>query len=115
MPPPRKVASTKTLSPRGATLRMGADPLRKALATLEPTREGFEGLTAELVNAATQGRLNLMSSGEQSGLDAISARSFTQPRRGCCQSNGNLSPFGRTLPYPEPSLDMDRPPLGQGG
>ena len=34
---------------------------------------------------------------------------------GCCQSNGNLSPFGRTLPYPEPSLDMDRPPLGQGG
>ena len=60
---------------------MGADPLRKALAALEPTREGFEGLTAELVNAATQGRLNLMSSGEQSGLDAISAQSFSQPRR----------------------------------
>ena len=36
-------------------------------------------------------------------------------RKGCCQSNGNLSPFGRTLPYPEPSLDIDRPPLGQGG
>lgn len=45
--------------------------LRDALVSLEATRDGFEGLTASLVSAATGGLLNLMSSGDQRGLDAI--------------------------------------------
>ena len=35
--------------------------------------------------------------------------------KGCCQSNGNASPPGRALPYPELGLGGEGPPLGQCG
>ena len=35
--------------------------------------------------------------------------------RGCCQSNGNSSPLGRTKRKPELALSHDCAPPGQGG
>ena len=34
---------------------------------------------------------------------------------GCCQTNGNLSPLGRSFPFPRCGLDGEGPPLRQGG
>jgi len=34
---------------------------------------------------------------------------------GCCQSNANSSPLGRSSPKPELALPNDLPPLSQGG
>lgn len=53
----------------------------RALLQLAPTREGFEGLVAELIEATSQGRLALMSSGDQAGVDAIEPRIGFAPRR----------------------------------
>ncbi|WP_192365054.1 hypothetical protein [Mesorhizobium mediterraneum] len=53
----------------------------KALLALNPTREGFEGLLAALVEATTGGRLALMSSGDQAGVDAVAPPSGFAPRR----------------------------------
>lgn len=55
--------------------------LSAALLKLRPTREGFEGLVADLVEAASGGRLALMSSGDQLGVDGVDAPGSVAPRR----------------------------------
>lgn len=54
--------------------------LAGALLQLPATREGFEGLITGLVEAASGGRLALMSSGDQQGVDAVAPRG-NAPRR----------------------------------
>ncbi|WP_143074954.1 hypothetical protein [Sphingobium sp. AP50] len=58
-----------------------ASDLRAALLTLPATREGFEGLTAQLIDAATGGALRLLASGDQLGVDGIADPHGAGPRR----------------------------------
>ena len=86
----------------------------------------------ERVAAAVDGGMSRRQAAERFGVSAASAVRWMQqkqrtgtvrpgPQGGdkrshrCCQSNGNLSPFGRTLPYPGVWLGVQGPPLGQGG
>ncbi len=55
--------------------------LRQRLVQLDATKDGFEGLIAALVSAATAGQMRLMSSGDQKGVDALSDPSNTSARR----------------------------------
>ena len=52
-------------------------------------------------------------------LGVVGASAAVQLRQhvgyGCCQSNGDPSPSGRTLPYPELTLGVQGPPVGQCG
>lgn len=52
-----------------------------ALLSLPATREGFEGLTAALIDAATGGALRLLASGDQLGVDGIADSVGSGPRR----------------------------------
>ncbi|WBO24323.1 hypothetical protein [Sphingomonas abietis] len=52
-----------------------------ALLSLPATREGFEGLTATLIDAATGGTLRLLASGDQLGVDGIADPVGPGPRR----------------------------------
>ncbi|HEX8262142.1 MAG TPA: hypothetical protein VF547_04645, partial [Allosphingosinicella sp.] len=66
----------------GASRHDDACPaIKNALLRLAATKDGFEGLVAALVEAATGGPLLLMSSGDQGGLDAIGADRGSAPRR----------------------------------
>ena len=58
------------------------------------------------------------SAGQTPWLDLPNAEEWIDHRLrfgGCCQSNGDLSPVRRTLPYPELRLSRNRTPLGQCG
>ncbi|MES0110029.1 hypothetical protein [Mesorhizobium sp. M0013] len=55
--------------------------LARALRDLHPTRDGFEGLLAALIEATTGGQLALMSSGDQVGVDGVAPFSGFAPRR----------------------------------
>lgn len=52
-----------------------------ALRSLPATRDGFEGLTASLIDAATGGALRLLASGDQLGVDGIADPVAVEPRR----------------------------------
>ncbi|TGQ04885.1 MULTISPECIES: hypothetical protein [unclassified Mesorhizobium] len=55
--------------------------IANALLDLPPTRAGFEGFVAALIDAATGGRLALMSSGDQAGVDGVTLSPGFAPRR----------------------------------
>ncbi len=75
----------------GSVIRMAKNPngikpqpysaVAKSLLALNPTRDGFEGLLAALVETTTGGRLALMSSGDQAGVDAVAPLTGLAPRR----------------------------------
>jgi len=50
-----------------------------------------------------------------SGAPALFPPAGTERWRGCCQSNANLSPLGRTSPTPALGLARELPPPSQSG
>lgn len=61
--------------------RSAAMEVQDALLKLAPTREGFEGLTASLIDAATGGAIKLFASGDQLGVDGVAEPVGTGPRQ----------------------------------
>lgn len=68
-------------APKKATPPTPSDTLQHKLIGLEATKDGFEGLVAALISAATQGQMRLMSSGDQQGIDSLSDPSLSSARR----------------------------------
>jgi len=71
----------KAAAAPGPRPRHPCPEIRAALLQLAATKDGFEGLAAALIEAATAGPMLLMSSGDQGGLDAIGEDRGSAPRR----------------------------------
>lgn len=76
---PKRRGETKGIAVRRSDPVL--ERLRRALTELDATRSGFEGIVAALVEAGSGGRVRLMSSGDQQGVDAIEEPGGTGPRR----------------------------------
>jgi len=74
---PRRTAPRKAKKPPSFLY----PELRAGLLKLPATKDGFEGLIAGLIEAATGGRLALMSSGDQGGIDSLGDARMAAPRR----------------------------------